>query len=152
VKTSSKLTVSLLTTLVVGGSSAGSLFSTVLNEQSSSSLGTAGNLFSTLNLPETTNLTAVPVAPTNNDPNTFVAYAQPTQAPSKEVVDPALQIRTMNQVPDEVDKPNVLPIPIDEPAPEVLPTPQPESSPSETPTPEPTESLPMEEPNSTDSN
>jgi hypothetical protein len=156
VKTSSKLTAAFLTTLVVGGSSAGSLFSSVLNEGSSSSLGTAGAFFSTLNLPETSVSVALVPAPKSDETDVVVANANPNPAPSLVSADPATEIRALTQNPEPIVLPEVSPTPVVSvspepslaPQPEPSVTPEPEVSPTSIPTPEPTEALSIEEPSS----
>jgi len=156
VKTSSKLTAALLTTLVVGGSSAGSLFSSVLNEGSSSSLGTAGAFFSTLNLPETSVSVALVPAPKFDETDVLVANANPNPSPSVVSAIPATEIRALTQNPEPVVLPEVSPTPVIGPSPEpsLAPqpepsvTPEPEVSPTSVPIPEPTEAMSIEEPSS----
>ena len=155
-KTSSKLTAALLTTLVVGGSSAGSLFSSVLNEGSSSSLGTAGAFFSSLNLPETSVPVALVPAPKSDETDVVFANANPTPTPSVVSAIPATEIRALTQNPEPVVLPDVSPTPVVSvspepslaPQPELSVTPEPEVSPTSIATPEPTEALSIEEPSS----
>ncbi len=155
-KTSSKLTAAFLTTLVVGGSSAGSLFSSVLNEGSSSSLGTAGAFFSTLNLPETSVSVAPVPAPKSDAVDVVVANAKPTPTPSLIATVPATEVRALTQEPVVAVVVEVSPAPeiIVQPEPSLTPQPEPtvaqepEASPSSIPTPEPTEPVVIEEPSS----
>ena len=155
-KTSSKLTAALLTTLVVGGSSAGSLFSSVLNEGSSSSLGTAGAFFSTLNLPETSVSVAPVPAPESDAFDVVVANAKPTPIPSLVSTAPATEVRALTQEPavgvvlevSPAPEISVQPEPSLTPQPEPTVSPEPEVSPSSIPTPEPTEQVVIEEPSS----
>jgi hypothetical protein len=167
VKTSSKLTAALLATLVVGGSSAGSLFTAVLNEGSSSSLGTAGTFFSTLNLPEGSVSVASVLAPKSEVVEVVevvVANAKPTPTPSLVSTAPATEVRALTQEPavavvlevspvPEISvqpEPSLTPQPEPTVSPEPEPTvsPEPEVSPSSIPTPEPTEPVVIEEPSS----
>lgn len=99
-KTSSKLTVAVLTTLVVGGTSAGSIFSSVLKEGSSSSLGTAGAFFSTLSLPENSVSTATVPAPKSDEVEVTVASANPIPTLSLVSTEPAIKIRTLPLAPE----------------------------------------------------
>ena len=173
-KTSSKLTAALLTTLVVGGSSAGSLFSSVLNEGSSNSLGTAGAFFSTLNLPETS--VSVPLVPapksdaakavgtdTNPTPKIALVYTEygieifalPLVPEATELLEvPAASPATVTPESLTASKTESIQLPevsqtsivTSEPVPTVVP--EPEVSPTSIPTPEPTEALSIEEPSS----
>ena len=174
-KTSSKLTAALLATLVVGGSSAGSLFTAVLNEGSSSSLGTAGTFFSTLNLPEGSVSVASVLAPKSEVVEVVevvVANAKPTPTPSLVSTAPATEVRALTQEPAVAVVLEVSPVPeisvqpepsltpqpeptvSPEPEPTVSPepeptvSPEPEVSPASIPTPEPTEPVVIEEPSS----
>ena len=155
-KTSSKLAVSLLATLVVGGSSAGSLFSSVLNEESGNSLGTAGTFFSTLNLPEGSVSVAPVLAPKSEVVEVVevvVANAKPTPTPSLASTAPAAEVRALTQEPvaavalevSPAPEINVQPEPSLTPQPEPTVSPEPEVSPSSIPTPEPTEPVVIEE-------
>jgi len=156
VKTSSKLTAALLATLVVGGSSAGSLFTAVLNEGSSSSLGTAGTFFSTLNLPETSVSVAPVLAPKSEVIEVVVANAKPTPTPLLVSTAPATEVRALTQEPavavvlevSPVPEISVQPEPSLTPQPEPTVSPEPEVSPASIPTPEPTEPVVIEEPSS----
>jgi hypothetical protein len=153
VKTSSKLAVSLLATLVVGGSSAGSLFSSVLNEESGNSLGTAGTFFSTLNLPEGSVSVAPVLAPKSEVVEVVVANAKPTPTPSLASTAPAAEVRALTQEPvaavalevSPVPEISVQPEPSLTPQPEPTVSPEPEVSQSSIPTPEPTEPVVIEE-------
>jgi len=156
VKTSSKLTAAVLTTLVVGGTSAGSIFSSVLKEGSSSSLGTAGAFFSTLSLPENSVSVATVPAPKSDEVEVIVASANPTQTPSLPSTVPATVTPALTQEPVaavilEVSlTPEITPLPepIAIPEPELLVTPEPELFLTSIPTPEPTEPVVTEEPSS----
>jgi apolipoprotein N-acyltransferase len=170
VKTSSKLTVAVLTTLVVGGTSAGSMFSSVLNEGSSNSIGTAGAIFSTLDLPETsatvapvledlpeTSATVATVSePVTDQSDVVVAEAKPAKSPSLASKEPGTKIRTVTQQPELVVLPETSPTPdvIAIPEPTETPvldssaTPELQVEPTSIPTPEPTSSLMSEEPSS----
>ncbi len=153
-KTSSKLTAALLTTLVVGGSSAGSMFSSVLNEGSNSSLGTAGAFFSTLNLPERS-VSGTPVpTPKSDAVDIVVANAKPSPTPSMSSILPAAGVSALIHesvlavVPEVSPAPDIIvqPEPSLTPQPEPTVAPEPEVSPSSIPTPQPTEPVVIEEP------
>ncbi len=167
-KTSSKLTVAVLTTLVVGGTSAGSMFSSVLNEGSSNSIGTAGAIFSTLDLPETsatvapvledlpeTSATVATVSePVTDQSDVVVAEAKPAKSPSLASKEPGTKIRTITQEPVTEVSPEASPtpeisavtVPTETPLPELSATPDSQVAPTSSPTPEPTASLLAEEP------
>jgi len=143
-------------TLVVGGSSTGSMFSSVLNEGSNSSLGSAGAIFSTLNLPESSVSVVLVPAPRSDEADVVVANAIPNPTPSLVSAGPATEIRVLTQNPEPTVLPEVPPTPVISvspepsiaPQPEPSVTPEPEVSPTSIPTPEPTEALYIEEPSS----
>ena len=132
------------------------MVSSVLNEGSSSSLGTAGAFFSTLSLPETSVSVASVPAPKSDETDVVVANANPNPTPSLVSADPATEIRALTQNPEPIVLPEVSPTPVIGPSPEpsLAPqpepsvTPEPEVSPTSVPIPEPTEAMSIEEPSS----
>ena len=132
------------------------MFSSVLNEGSSSSLGTAGAFFSTLNFPESSFSVATVPTPKSDAVDVVVANAKPTPTPSLVSTAPATEVRALTQEPVVAVVVEVSPAPeiIVQPEPSLTPqpeptvSPEPEVSPSSIPTPEPTEPVVIEEPSS----